>query len=87
MTVTQKLMLALAASMLALSAQAQPPAGGPGDKVITKDQFLQHAEKGFAEADADGDGALTKEERKAMHEKRKDRREDRREDRQERNAQ
>lgn len=49
-----------------------------GDGVVTKDEFLSHAEERFGKMDADGDGKITKEEsaeaHKAMKEKFKEKR-------------
>lgn len=39
-----------------------------GDGVISKDEFLKHAEEKFTKMDADGDGSVTKEESKAAME-------------------
>ena len=53
-----------------------------GDGVISKDEFLNHAEERFGNIDTDGDGTVSKEEAKAGHEKKraeiKERSEDRR---------
>ena len=52
-----------------------------GDGVISKSEFLSHAEERFAKMDANGDGEVTKDEgkaaREAMKEKRKERKEER----------
>lgn len=40
-----------------------------GDGVISKDEFLGHAEERFSKIDTDGDGSVSKEEAKAGHEK------------------
>lgn len=37
------------------------------DGVISKDEFLYHAEKRFVEMDADGNGEVSKDEAKAAH--------------------
>lgn len=51
-----------------------------GDGVISKAEFLTHAEERFAKMDADGNGEISKEEakayKKAMKEKRKERKKD-----------
>lgn len=52
-----------------------------GDGVISKDEFLNHAEERFSNIDADGDGSVSKEEAKARHEAMKEKRKERREDR------
>ena len=58
-----------------------------GDGVISKSEFLAHAEEKFSKMDKDGNGEISKEERKqarqAMREKVKEKREERQEKRQE----
>ena len=39
-----------------------------GDGVISKAEFLSHAEERFSKLDSDGNGEVTKEEAKAAHE-------------------
>ena len=38
-----------------------------GDGVISKSEFLSHAEERFATMDADGDGSVSKDEAKSKH--------------------
>ena len=42
-----------------------------GDGVISKSEFLAHAEERFSKMDADGNGEISKEEAKEAHKKRK----------------
>ena len=49
-----------------------------GDKTVTRAEFDAALKAHFAKADADGNGVITAEERKAMHEARKERRMERR---------
>lgn len=59
-----------------------------GDGVISKSEFLAHAEERFAKMDKDGNGEVSKDEarsaREAMHEKMKEKRQERKEKREER---
>lgn len=59
-----------------------------GDGVISKSEFLSHAEERFSNMDTDGNGEISKDEvqakRAEMKEKRKDRMKEMREKRQER---
>ena len=48
------------------------------DGVISKDEFLSHAEEKFSEMDADGNGEVTQEEGKAAWEARKEKMKERR---------
>ncbi len=64
--------------------------GGPfvkhdtnGDGVISKAEFLSHAEERFGQMDADGSGDVSKEEAKAAHEAKREKMKDMREKRQE----
>lgn len=75
--------IALLAVMVSAIAGASFAEGPKKDGVVSKDEFLKRAEKTFQEGDADSDGKLSPEERKALHEKRKERREGRREERRE----
>ncbi|MGH1397788.1 MAG: hypothetical protein ACRBCT_01080 [Alphaproteobacteria bacterium] len=68
---------ALGFALPAMAEEGVPPEGkgGPfakhdtnGDGVISKSEFLSHAEERFGEMDADGSGEVTKEEAKAAHE-------------------
>lgn len=43
-----------------------------GDGVISKAEFLSHAEERFSKMDADGNGEVTKEEGKAAHKDKRD---------------
>lgn len=54
------------------------------DGVISKSEFLSHAEERFEKMDADGNGEVSKEEGKAAHEAMREKMKDRREKRQER---
>ena len=55
-----------------------------GDGVISKSEFLFHAEERFEKMDADGNGEVTKDEGKAAHEAMREKMKERREKRQER---
>lgn len=51
-----------------------------GDGVISKAEFLKHAEEKFAKMDADGDGVLSKEEAKKKRKEMKDKLKDKMKD-------
>ena len=61
-----------------------------GDGVVSKDEFLSHAQERFENVDTDGSGDISQEEAKAAHqakrEKMQERVQERREKRQERKA-
>lgn len=57
-----------------------------GDGVISKDEFLGHAQERFSKMDADGNGEVSKEEAKAAHEKMREKFQERREERKERQS-
>lgn len=82
---SNKWILMMAATALVMQAGPVFAEGGPkhhgkmfekhdtnGDGVITKDEFLAHAEERFSQMDADGDGSVTKEEGQAAKEKMKE---------------
>ena len=79
----------VAITAVAHAEPAAAPASAPAikqvdvnkDGAVSKDEFLQRAEKGFNKADADGDGKLTRDERKALREERRENRQERREHR------
>jgi Ca2+-binding EF-hand superfamily protein len=48
-----------------------------GDGVISKAEFLSHAEERFSKMDVNGDGEVTKEEGKAAREAKREKREER----------
>lgn len=52
------------------------------DGLVTKAEFLAHAEERFAKMDADGNGSFTKEEAKAHHDAKKEKRKEKRDDKQ-----
>ena len=94
----KKLMFMSAAAMLALSAPAFATEDGPkhhkGDKmfemhdtnadgVISKAEYMAHAEERFAKMDADGNGEVSKAEGEAVREKWKEKMKDFREKRKE----
>lgn len=54
-----------------------------GDGVISKDEFLSHAEERFSTMDADGNGEVSKDESKAARQSMKEKMKERREKRQE----
>ncbi len=71
-----------------LSALVAVPAAAEENEFVTKDEFISRAGDKFDNSDVDGDGKLSKEERKSAiqdhHERRKERFEDRKETRQDR---
>lgn len=55
-----------------------------GDGVISKDEFMSHAEERFGGIDADGNGEISQDEAKAKRAEMKDKMKERKEKRQER---
>lgn len=55
-----------------------------GDGVVSKDEFLSHAEERFGKMDADGDGNFTKEEAEAVRAEMKEKWKERKDKRMER---